>query len=109
MRLPDMPSENAPVTVSWGRQVVECLRALRPVKTPTVTPQESPDGTAYHTAPVKPTSAALPACTTLYMVLAVREFDEDGDVVAVGSESYPTLAEGHTLEWVEDWLRLGGT
>ncbi len=53
--------------------------------------------------------SALPEATVLYKVLAVREYDDTGALVAIGSETYPTLATGHTLKWVEDWPRMGGT
>jgi hypothetical protein len=46
----------------------------------------------------------LPAATTLYKVLAVREYDENGTIVAVGSETVPLPAD-HTYEWTEDWVR----
>jgi hypothetical protein len=54
----------------------------------------------------KPVSAgfAVRGTKTLFMVIALREYDEDGDLVAIGSESSP-LATGHTLEPTWDWTR----
>lgn len=49
-------------------------------------------------------SAALPPATTLYKVLAVREYDANGDLVDIGDETSP-LAAGHSYRWTEDWTR----
>jgi hypothetical protein len=59
-----------------------------------------------HKTPYAQAAASpLPDPTTLYKMLAVREYDEEGTLVEIGSETYPTLAEGHTLDWTEDWVR----
>jgi len=45
---------------------------------------------------------------TLYQVRAVREFDEDGELIAAGSETGTTVATidaGHTLRWTYSWVR----
>ncbi len=42
---------------------------------------------------------------TLYMVVALREYDEDNALVAVGAESDP-LSAGHTLQPTWDWERI---
>jgi len=51
----------------------------------------------------------LPAPATLYQCLAVREYDEDGVLVAAGSETGTTpetIDTGHSLQWTPDWLRF---
>ena len=45
----------------------------------------------------------LPEPTTLYRVLAVREYDSGGDLVAIGSE---TGGAGTMKRWTEDWVRV---
>ena len=41
----------------------------------------------------------------LYMVVAAREYDESGNLVPVGMESWPSLAAGHELYPTWDWVR----
>lgn len=46
---------------------------------------------------------------SLYKVVALREYDENGALIAVGSESTyngGSLAAGHTLKPTWDWERL---
>lgn len=38
----------------------------------------------------------------LYKVPVLREYDENGDLVDIGSETDP-LAAGHSLKWTIDW------
>jgi hypothetical protein len=84
---------------------VEALRALVPIKTATVRPAVTPQGTAYHAEAQKAQSGPLPAATVLYKVMAVREFyDSTGLIVAIGSETGGT---GRHYAWVEDWVRMG--
>ena len=49
-------------------------------------------------------SLTIKGTKTLYMVIALREYDEAGVIVAVGAESNP-LATGHTLDATWDWTR----
>jgi hypothetical protein len=72
--------------------------------------QETPSGTLIkHKSPyVQAAASSLPDPTTLYKVLAVREYDQTSSLVNIGSETFPTLAAGHTLEWTEDWVRAHG-
>lgn len=44
---------------------------------------------------------------TLYKVIVLREYDENGVLVAVGSETTP-LPTGHTLKPTWDWVRAHG-
>lgn len=41
----------------------------------------------------------------LYKVPLLREYDENGNIVAVGSETWPTLSTGHTLKMTWDYIR----
>lgn len=48
---------------------------------------------------------SLPAATTLYKVMAVREFyTSDGSIVPIGSE---TGGGDRFKDWTEDWVRMG--
>ena len=47
---------------------------------------------------------AVEGTPALYKVIALREYDENGDLVDIGDESNP-LAEGHELLPTYDWLR----
>lgn len=49
-------------------------------------------------------SLTIKGTKTLYMVVALREYDEDGVIVDIGDESDP-LATGHTLDATWDWTR----
>jgi hypothetical protein len=40
----------------------------------------------------------------LYKTILLREYDEDGLIVAPGDETDP-LPTGHTLDWTIDWIR----
>ncbi|MFA5155752.1 MAG: hypothetical protein WC453_05025 [Patescibacteria group bacterium] len=40
----------------------------------------------------------------LYKVPVLREYDEDGNLVAIGAETDP-LPAGHSLKWTWDWVR----
>jgi hypothetical protein len=44
---------------------------------------------------------------SLYKVQTLREYDEDGNLVAVGAETNP-LPAGHYYEWAIDWTRAHG-
>ena len=108
--LPTMPTEGEPLQgtlLRFAQQVVAWMRAHTPVSSPTVRVRTSTGGTVFEAAPQGKQSNSLPASTVLYKVMAVREYDENGTLVTVGSESYPTLDTGHTLDWVEDWVRMG--
>lgn len=47
MKLPDYPRVNEPIPASWGRQVVDALRALFPRPSPSVLPRCSSNGTTF--------------------------------------------------------------
>jgi hypothetical protein len=51
MKLPDIPAPGEPIPASWGKEVVEYLRSLTPVASPTVLPQQTPNGTSFTALP----------------------------------------------------------
>ena len=51
MKLPDIPAPGEPIPASWGKEVVEYLRSLTPVASPTVLPQQTPGGTSFMAMP----------------------------------------------------------
>lgn len=99
----DYPVEGGRPSLKWGRKISAGLAGAR-LTSPDHMISEGPGGTCIKHKPTRATAASLPAATVLYKVLAVREYDENGALVAPGSESSP-LATGHALEWVEDWVR----
>lgn len=56
--IPEPPVEGEKIPASWGRAVVEALRSLVPIKTATVRPAVTPQGTAYHAEAQKAQQAA---------------------------------------------------
>lgn len=102
----DMPAEGARPTLKWGRQVTETLAGSK-ISSPDHLIQETPGGTLikHKTTMQRGSAAALPEATTLYMVMAVREFDADSNLVDIGSETDP-LPQGHYYDWTADWLRI---
>lgn len=108
MKLPDYPVAGEPMRASWGRQVIDYLRSITPRAGLDVYPEANANGTTYRFAgkipPRVAAGFAVEGTKTLYKVIALREYTEDGVLVAVGSESSP-LATGHTLKPTWDWTR----
>ncbi len=49
MNLPPLPKHGEPIQASWGRQVIDYLRALTPRSSATVRTRMSPGGSTYET------------------------------------------------------------
>lgn len=110
MKLPDPPVAGEPLRASWGAEIIAYLRSLTPRASVDIYPDVSANGTVFNLA--KPTAKSKTSFSprgseTLYAVIALREYDEDGVLVAVGSESSP-LASGHSLQATWDWVRAHG-
>lgn len=105
----DMPAEGSRPSLRHIRALTDAVAGLH-LSSPDHMIQETPRGTLIkHKTPFAARGGSdLPDPTILYKTLLVREYDEDGNLVAIGSESYPSLAENHTLQWTEDWIRFGG-
>ena len=123
MKLPDYPIEGEPCSASWGRRLVDYLRAITLRSTPSMKVSILPGGTTA--TPRIPSSqsvekfkvrtypdpeASWPPYLIVpyrraFMAATLREYDENGGLVPIGSETYP-LAENHSLQWTTDWIRI---
>jgi hypothetical protein len=102
MKLPDPPAAGDPFRASWARQVIDYLRSITPRSGMDIHPEIKANGTILRIAikPGRPGSSSaftVEGDEVLYACIMLREYDEDGVLVAIGSESDP-LAEGHTLK-----------
>ena len=122
MKLPDYPVSGEYLRESWGRSIIDYLRAITFRSSSQMLITQTANGTTG-VPMIKPSRAASefkvltypdpnesqPPCFIVpykrcFMAVTLREYGTDGVILDIGDETYP-LAEGHTLKPTWDWIR----
>lgn len=85
MKLPKIPISGQAVSPDWGREVVDCLRSLRPSSGPNMRVTQTPEGTSYSAGSTSSSSASV-RTESATVIAKVTSVD---DAFGIGITCYP--------------------